>query len=47
MNTARAKLGMIILINTLLVLAIAGIIIATWMPAIYTSDWFHQHFPKW
>ena len=29
-------------VNTLLVLSIAGIIGATWLPAIYTSGWF-QH----
>jgi len=47
MNRQRIKLVLIILVNTLLVLAIAAIIIATWMPAIYTSDWFHHRFPKW
>jgi flagellar basal body-associated protein FliL len=47
MNRKRTKRILIILINTLLVLVIAAIIIATWMPAIYTSDWFHHRFPKW
>jgi hypothetical protein len=27
-------------VNTLLGLTIAGIILATWMPAIYISPWF-------
>jgi len=47
MNRKRVKLALIILVNALLVLAIVAIIVATWMPAIYTSDWFHQRFPKW
>ena len=34
-------------INGLLVIVIVGIIIATWMPAIYSSEWFHKTFPKW
>ena len=29
-------------INTLLALFIVGVIVATWMPAIYTSDWFQK-----
>ena len=32
-----------ITINTLLALAIAGIILATWLPAIYTSRWFQTN----
>jgi hypothetical protein len=47
MNAKRIKRAMIVLINTLLVLVIVGIILATWMPAIYTSEWFHHRFPKW
>ncbi len=47
MNRKRIKLAAIILVNALLVLVIAAIIVATWMPAIYTSDWFHHRFPKW
>lgn len=34
------KKFLIILVNALLVLIIAGVILATWMPAIYTSEWF-------
>ncbi len=30
-------------VNTALVLAIAGIILATWMPAIYVSPWFQTN----
>ena len=37
------KCALIYTINTLLVLAIAGIIMATWMPAIYTSQWFQSN----
>ena len=42
----QMKRTLIILLNALLVLVIAGIILATWMPAIYSSEWFHQHFPN-
>ena len=34
------------LLNVVLALLIIAIIIATWMPAIYTSEWFHKTFPK-
>ncbi len=30
-------------VNTLLVLAIIGIIGATWLPAIYVSPWFQSN----
>jgi hypothetical protein len=30
-------------INAILVLVIAGIITATWMPVIYTSQWFQTN----
>ena len=30
-------------VNTVLVLAIAGIILATWLPAIYVSPWFQTN----
>lgn len=33
-------------LNLLLVLVILATILATWMPAIYTSAWFKLHFPK-
>jgi uncharacterized membrane protein (UPF0182 family) len=36
------KKALIILVNTVLVLVIIGVILATWMPAIYTSDWFQK-----
>lgn len=39
------KRAMVILVNALLVLIIAAIILATWMPVIYTSDWFKANFP--
>jgi hypothetical protein len=29
-------------INTILMLVIASLILATWMPAIYTSQWFQN-----
>jgi hypothetical protein len=34
------KRGMIVAINALLVVVIVLIILATWLPAIYTSQWF-------
>jgi hypothetical protein len=37
------KRAFVITINTLLALLIVGIIVATWMPAIYTSQWFQQN----
>jgi len=40
------KKALTVLVNLLLVIVIAAIIIATWMPAIYTSDWFKKAFPK-
>ena len=30
-------------VNTLLVLVIAGVILATWLPAIYVSPWFQNN----
>jgi hypothetical protein len=33
----------VIVVNALLVLVILGIVIATWMPVIYTSQWFQSH----
>lgn len=45
-NVVAMKKTLIILLNALLVLVIAGIILATWMPAIYSSEWFHRHFPN-
>jgi hypothetical protein len=33
----------VIIINALLVLTIIGVILATWMPVIYTSAWFQSH----
>jgi hypothetical protein len=42
----RMKRALVILLNALLVLVIAAIILATWMPAIYTSGWFRAHFPN-
>jgi hypothetical protein len=30
-------------INAILILVIAGVITATWMPAIYTSRWFQTN----
>jgi hypothetical protein len=32
----------VIFINSVLVVVIIGLITATWMPVIYTSEWF-QH----
>jgi hypothetical protein len=40
------KKWMWMLLNVLLALVIVAIILATWMPAIYTSDWFKATFPK-
>jgi hypothetical protein len=40
------KKWMWVVLNVLLVLVIIAIILATWMPAIYTSDWFKSTFPK-
>ncbi len=37
------KKSAVIIINTLLVVVIALIILATWMPAIYTSPWFQAN----
>jgi hypothetical protein len=37
------KKSVVIAINTLLVVVIVLIILATWMPAIYTSEWFQQN----
>jgi hypothetical protein len=37
------KRMMIITINAILVLVIAGLITATWMPVIYTSQWFQSN----
>ncbi len=47
-NAANAimKRAVIIAVNVLLGLLIAAIILATWMPAIYTSTWFRKMFPK-
>jgi hypothetical protein len=36
------KRAVVITINAILVLVIAGIILATWLPAIYTSQWFQN-----
>lgn len=33
----------IITINTILVLVIAGLITATWMPVIYNTQWFQTN----
>jgi hypothetical protein len=30
-------------VNTLLVLVIIGVILATWLPAIYVSPWFQNN----
>ena len=35
--------AMTYLVNALLVLAIVGIIGATWLPAIYVSPWFQNN----
>lgn len=40
MFLSRVSKLLIILVNSLLVLVIVGVIVATWMPAIYTSEWF-------
>jgi hypothetical protein len=40
------KKWMWVVVNVALVLVIVAIIIATWMPAIYTSDWFKRTFAK-
>jgi len=37
------KRAVVISINAILVLVIAGIITATWMPVIYTSEWFQNN----
>jgi hypothetical protein len=37
------KRAMVIAINAALVLVISGIVIATWLPAIYTSAWFQNN----
>jgi hypothetical protein len=37
------KRAFIFTINAILILVIAGIITATWMPAIYTSQWFQTN----
>jgi len=37
------KRAIVISINAILVLVIIGIIIATWLPAIYTSRWFQNN----
>jgi hypothetical protein len=40
------KRAFIIFVNVLLVLVIIAVILATWMPAIYSSEWFHKRFPN-
>lgn len=42
---AKLKWIGIFLVNLLLALIIVATIIATWMPAIYTSKWFKVNFP--
>lgn len=37
------KRTLVYTINAILVLIIVGIILATWMPAIYTSQWFQSN----
>ena len=37
------KRPVVITINAILVLVIAGLITATWMPVIYTSEWFQTN----
>jgi hypothetical protein len=37
------KRPVVITINAILVLVIAGLITATWMPVIYTSQWFQSN----
>jgi hypothetical protein len=37
------KRTLVITINSLLALMIVGIILATWLPAIYTSPWFQKN----
>ncbi len=34
------KKSVVIVVNSILVLVIILIILATWLPAIYTSEWF-------
>ena len=38
------KKAAVIVINAILVLVIAAIITATWMPVIYNTPWFQTHF---
>ena len=40
------KRTLIILLNALLVLIIVAIILAIWMPGIYSGEWFHTRFPN-
>ncbi len=40
------KRTMIIFVNAVVALVILALILATWMPAIYTSEWFHKAFPR-
>jgi len=42
-DQANMKRPVVITINALLVLVIAGLITATWMPVIYTSQWFQTN----
>jgi hypothetical protein len=37
------KRAAVIVINAILVLVIIGLITATWMPVIYTSQWFQNN----
>ncbi len=37
------KRPVVIAINAILVLVIIGLITATWLPAIYTSQWFQNN----
>jgi len=37
------KRALVYTINAILILVIAGIITATWLPAIYTSQWFQSN----
>ena len=42
MNSPTKK-ALTILVNTVLVLVILFLILSTWMPAIYTSEWFQKN----
>ena len=39
----KARRAATLAVNGMLVLAIAGIILATWWPAVYVSPWFQSN----